>query len=170
MWFRKELSSLAEVSLYLCCLFMWLLYSQITSQIIGPILISFVALGMRSEGNVPKNGEPSVRFHCTTMIHDTGRFVNEFLSYHSYSPTMTAANLYPFPGLKSKFKGLFFYGVTDVIENATKELKRHSQNGLQKCFQHLYHRWQKFIVAQGDCFAANVAHMIVLFLLLLLFM
>jgi len=74
------------------------------------------------------------------MIQDTGRFGHGFLSFHSYSPAMAAANFYLFPGLKSKFKGLFFYGVTDVIENATEELKRDSQNGSQKCFQQLYHR------------------------------
>jgi len=32
------------------------------------------------------------------------------------------------------------------------------------CFQHLYSRWQKCIVAQGACLEENVAEMIVLFL------
>jgi hypothetical protein len=44
-----------------------------------------------------------------------------------------------------------------------EELKRFSQNGFQKRFQKLYSRWQKCIVAQGDYFEGNVAHMIVLF-------
>jgi hypothetical protein len=32
------------------------------------------------------------------------------------------------------------------------------------CFQHLYSRWQKFIVAQGACLEENVAEMIAPFL------
>jgi hypothetical protein len=50
-----------------------------------------------------------------------------------------------------------------TIKNATVELKRLSQNGLQECFQHLNSRWQKRIVARGDYFEGNVAEMIVLF-------
>jgi len=40
--------------------------------------------------------------------------------------------------------------------NATEELKRLPQNGFQECFQHLYSRWQKFIVAQGEYFEGNI--------------
>jgi len=47
--------------------------------------------------------------------------------------------------------------------NATKELKRLSQNGFQECFQHFYRRWQKFICTQGDYFEGNVSEIIVLF-------
>jgi hypothetical protein len=47
--------------------------------------------------------------------------------------------------------------VTDIIKNATEELKKLSQNGCQQCFQYLYSRWQKFIFAQGDCFEENVS-------------
>ena len=36
-------------------------------------LISFVAVGMRQEGNVPKNGEPAVAVSFTTMLQHTGR-------------------------------------------------------------------------------------------------
>jgi hypothetical protein len=32
-----------------------------------------------------------------------------------------------------------------------------SLNGFQECFQHLYSRWQKCIVVQGDYFEGNVA-------------
>ena len=37
-------------------------------------LTSFVILGMRSEGNAPKNGEPTVDFSITTMARHTVRF------------------------------------------------------------------------------------------------
>jgi hypothetical protein len=39
--------------------------------------------------------------------------------------------------------------VTNIIKNPTEELKRLSQNGFQECFQHLYSRWLKHVVAQG---------------------
>jgi len=35
---------------------------------------SVVALGMQSEGNARKNGEPTVCFSFTTMLQHTGRF------------------------------------------------------------------------------------------------
>jgi hypothetical protein len=37
---------------------------------------------------------------------------------------------------------------TDIIKNATEELKRFTQIGIQECFQHLYSGWQQCIVAQ----------------------
>ena len=37
-------------------------------------LTSFVALGMRSEENTPKDGEPTDGFSITTMLQHTGRF------------------------------------------------------------------------------------------------
>jgi len=44
-----------------------------------------------------------------------------------------------------------------IIKNATKELKMLLQNGFQKCFQQIYNRWQKLIVAQGNYFDLNVS-------------
>jgi hypothetical protein len=52
----------------------------------------------------------------------------------------------------SALKGQRFCDVTEIIKNATEELKRLSQNGFQECFQHLYCCWQKFVAAQVDCF------------------
>jgi len=48
-----------------------------------------------------------------------------------------------------------FCDATDIIKNATEELKRLSQNGFQECFQHLYSRWQKCVVAEEDCFEGS---------------
>jgi hypothetical protein len=50
-------------------------------------------------------------------------------------------------------------------ENATKELKRLSQNGFLECFKDLYSSWQKCVFAEVEYFEGNVAQMIVLFLL-----
>ena len=44
----------------------------------------------------------------------------------------------------------------------TEEMKRLSLNGFQECFQHLYSRWQKCIVAQGRNFGDSVTQSIVL--------
>jgi hypothetical protein len=65
--------------------------------------------------------------------------------------------------MKSSLKGRHFCDATDIIKNATEELKRFSRDSFQECLQHLHSRWQKYIVAQGDYFKGNVAEMIVLF-------
>jgi hypothetical protein len=41
-----------------------------------------------------------------------------------YSPDLTAANFYLFPKIKSALKGRRFCDATDIIKNATEELKR----------------------------------------------
>jgi len=80
----------------------------------------------------------------------------------SYSSDLAQSDFYLFPRLKSALKVRRFCDTVDVT-NATEELKRVSQNGFQKCLQHLYSRWQKWIVAQGVCLEGNVAEVIVLF-------
>jgi hypothetical protein len=69
------------------------------------------------------------------------------LEHSSYSSHLAPADFYLFPGLKSSLKGRRFCYATDIIKNATKELKRLLQNGLQEYFLHLYSRWEKCIVA-----------------------
>jgi hypothetical protein len=68
----------------------------------------------------------------------------------SYSPDLPLADFYLFPRLKSSLKERRFCNGTDIVQNATKELKSLSQNCFQECFQRLYSRWQKCKVAQGD--------------------
>jgi transposase len=63
------------------------------------------------------------------------------LEHPPYPPDLAAADFYLFRGLKSAMKGRRFCDATDIIKNATEELKRLSQNGFQKCFQHLHSRW-----------------------------
>jgi hypothetical protein len=55
----------------------------------------------------------------------------------SYSPDPAPGGFDLFPRLKSTSEGRCFHDATDV-KNATEELKRFSQNGFQKYFQHLY--------------------------------
>jgi len=74
------------------------------------------------------------------------------LEHPPYSPDLAAADLYMVPREKSALKGRRICDVTDVIKNATEELKRLSQNVFQKCFQNLYSRWQKCVAAQQDYF------------------
>jgi hypothetical protein len=45
-----------------------------------------------------------------------------------YSPDMAATDFYLFPRLKSALKGQRFCDATDIIKNATEELKRLSQS------------------------------------------
>jgi hypothetical protein len=51
---------------------------------------------------------------------------------------LVPADYYPFPRLKSALTGRSFGDITEIIKNATEELKMLSQNGFQKRFQHLY--------------------------------
>jgi len=55
-------------------------------------------------------------------------------------PDLALADFYLFVQLNSAMNGWHFYDATDTIKNATKELKRLSQNDLQECFQRLYIR------------------------------
>jgi hypothetical protein len=79
-----------------------------------------------------------------------------------FSPDLDPADFHPFSRLKSALKGRRFYDSTDTIMNETEELKRFPQNGFQEYFQHVHIRWQKYIIAQGDCSQVIVPQMIVL--------
>jgi hypothetical protein len=65
------------------------------------------------------------------------------LEHSQNSPDLVPANFSPFPNLKSALKGRSFYDATDIMKNAMEKLKRHSQNGLEKRFQHFYSRCKK---------------------------
>ena len=98
----------------------------------------------------------SVLLHDNAPAHRSDQ-VKDFLAKNSvttleptsYLPDPAPAAFYLFPRLKSALKGWRLCDATD-IENATEELKTLSQNGFQECFQHVYSRWQKSIVAQGN--------------------
>jgi hypothetical protein len=79
---------------------------------------------------------------------------------------LASANFHLFPRLKLTLKGWCFCNVIDIINNATEQLKRITKKSFQGCFQHLYSRWPKTIVAQGGYCKVNVASVIVLFVFL----
>jgi hypothetical protein len=81
--------------------------------------------------------------------------------HHPYSPDLAQSDSYLFPRLKSALKVRRFCDTVDVM-NATEELKKLSQNDFQKCFQLLYSRCQKWIVAQGVYLEGSVAEVLVL--------
>jgi len=74
------------------------------------------------------------------------------LEHHPYSFALLPRDFYLFLLLKSTLNGRQFFDITDIIKNATEELKRFLQNGVQECFQHVYTRSQTCVVAQGDYF------------------
>jgi transposase len=82
------------------------------------------------------------RSNCWFLLHDNAPphwwvLVKDFLAKNNmttlehlpYPPDLAPANCYPFPRLKSALKGRSFCDATDIIKNATEELKRLSQNG-----------------------------------------
>jgi transposase len=83
---------------------------------------------MRSEGNDPKIGEPTVGFSFTEMLQHTSRFrLKDFLAkynvvtleYPPYSPDLAPSDFYLFPQTKSALKGRHFCDATYVVKNAT---------------------------------------------------
>ena len=122
-------------------------------------LTSFVAVGMRSEGNGPEKWRTNSWF----LFHENAPAHRPFLAKNflaKINVTTLPIDFHRFSRLKSTFMGRRFCDATDVIKNATEELKKLSQNCFQEC---LYGGWQKCIVAQWDYFERNVASMIVLF-------
>jgi hypothetical protein len=125
---------------------------------------------MLSHGNARKNGQPIVGFAFTTMLQATGWCLSRILSTEKCDNTEASLILswpgrswfYVFPRLKSALKEWSFCDATDIIKNATEELKRLSRKGFQECFQHIYSRWQKCIVAERYYFEGDVAEVIVL--------
>ncbi|KAJ4448751.1 hypothetical protein ANN_00142 [Periplaneta americana] len=93
------------------------------------------------------------------LMHDNAPahraiIVKNFLARHNitaldhppYSPDLSPPDYFLFPRLKSHLKGRRF-NAEEVIANATRALRRVSQNGFQACFQELYTRWQKYTLA-----------------------
>jgi hypothetical protein len=79
------------------------------------------------------------------------------LQHPPYSPDLAVADFDLFPPLESALKERRGCDATDIIKNAMEKLKRLSPNGFQECFQHLYSRWLKSIVPQGNYFEGNIA-------------
>jgi hypothetical protein len=69
-------------------------------------------------------------------------------------PDLVTTDFYLFTQMKQA-RG--FCDDTDIIRNATEELKRLLQNGFQECLRYLYRRCQKWGVAQGNYSDGNLA-------------
>jgi hypothetical protein len=54
-------------------------------------------------------------------------------------------------------KGRRYCDATDIIKNATVELKRAFTKWLPRVFPTLLQRWRNCMFPQGDCFEENVA-------------
>ena len=97
--------------------------------------------------------------------------VNDFLANNNvtilgnpqHSPDLATAYFYLFTQLKPALETRVFCDATDLIKNATEELKRLSQNGFQDCLRHIYSLWQKCRVAKWNYLEGNVAYIIVPF-------
>jgi hypothetical protein len=94
---------------------------------------------MRSEGNDPKNREPTADFSFTTMLRSPVGFGQGFLSREQcdntgaspYSLDLAPGDFYMFRRLKSALKERRLCDVTDINTNATEELKKLSLNGFR---------------------------------------
>jgi hypothetical protein len=65
------------VCMYVCvcmCMYVCMYLQKIVLRMNKYIMISFVNLGMRLEGNALKSGGPTVGFSFTTMLRYTSRF------------------------------------------------------------------------------------------------
>jgi hypothetical protein len=60
------------------------------------------------------------------------------LELPSYSLDLAAPDFYMLPRLKSSLEGGRCCECSDIVKNATQELKRFSQTVFRECFQHLY--------------------------------
>jgi hypothetical protein len=85
------------------------------------------------------------------LLHDNAQahrsiLVKDFLAKNSVTtlqhppnnPELGPATLHLFPRLKSALKERRLCDATEIINNATKELKRLSQEGFQEFIQHFY--------------------------------
>jgi histone-lysine N-methyltransferase SETMAR len=117
---------------------------------------------MRTERNAPKKMKNQ---HLVFFLHENAPahrslLVEDFyaknnvttLEHPPYSPDLDPVDFYLFRRLKSALKRQRFCDATDIIKNATDELKRLSQSDFQECFQQLYSRWQMYIFAHGGIF------------------
>jgi len=88
--------------------------------------------------------------HRSVLVKNfLARYNVTILAHPPYSPGLATADVYPLRRLKSALKEWCLCDATDIIGNATEELKR-LQNVFQGYFQHVYSHWQKCTFAQED--------------------
>ena len=79
------------------------------------------------------------------------------LPHPPYSLDLAPCDFYLFPSMKKYLQGRRFVSSDEVKAASQDALREVAKNGFQQCFQKLYERWQKCIVAQGDYFEGGCA-------------
>ena len=100
--------------------------------------------------------------HDNAPAHSAQR-VQQFLAKHNislvrqppYSPDLAPCDFFLFPKIKTKLKGRRFQDVTEIKENATRELRAIPEQAFQECFQQWKIRWNKCIASEGHYFEAD---------------
>jgi len=77
---------------------------------------------------------PSRQCSSTPVGFGQGLLSKEKCDNIAAFPELAPADIYLFPLLKSVLKGRRFCDASEIIKNATEELKSLSQNGFQECF------------------------------------
>jgi hypothetical protein len=114
---------------------------------------------------VRRNRTEKMKKTTVVSLHDNAPahrliLVKEFLAKNSVTtlehspnnPDLGPATFYLFPRQKSALKERRLCDATDIINNATKELKRLSQEGFQKCIQHFYSAGRSAQLHKGAIF------------------
>lgn len=79
------------------------------------------------------------------------------LPHPPYSPDLAPCDFFIFSRMKNQLRGRRFCSAEEVKTAATQALRSIPENAFQDCFQQLYRRWQKCIVAGGDYFEGGCA-------------
>jgi hypothetical protein len=128
MFLEQHPSTRTRGSINHCVSFSWISFF-ISSTVHGRTLIkelyltSFVALGMPSKGNPPKNCEQTARFSFTTIPAHRSVLVKGSLTKNNVTILQHPVDFYLFPRLKSALNGRNFCDVPDIFKNATEEPK-----------------------------------------------
>jgi hypothetical protein len=67
-----------------------------------------------------------------------------------YSPDFTPCDLFLLSRLKGKLPGRRFQSVKEMVSATREAILDLPENNSQKCFQHLYQRFQTRVSANGD--------------------
>jgi len=92
---------------------------------------------MRSYGKGPKNGDNAPAHRSVLVKNLLAKNNMTTMEHPPYSRDLAPADFLPVLSTEINIERTVFCDATDVIKNATVELKRISQNGFQECFQHL---------------------------------
>ncbi|GFT26082.1 mariner Mos1 transposase [Trichonephila clavipes] len=89
--------------------------------------------------------------HRSQLVKEfPAKTLSNVLPYSPYSPYLIQCDFYLFPSMIKHLQERRFV-LSDEVKGASQEtLREVAKNGFQLCFQKLYERCQKCIVAQGD--------------------